>query len=187
MKELVKKFYGEGIFTLANVLNDVECEMFIDTAEREGFTLATINMGREGHKINTEWRNNDRVNIQDPEIAELIWKRVQPFIPATMAGRTVQGLDDTFRFYRYEPGQQFDWHVDGATKKPDGSRSLLTFIIYLNDGYEGGDTAFENCSVFGKEGECLIFPHHLRHRGSLVTKDIKYVIRTDVMYGPLNQ
>lgn len=71
--------------------------------------------------------------------------------------------------------------------------SLLTFMIYLNEGYEGGETQFddaaksppgESVSVAGKVGMALVFEHELLHEGAEVTAGVKYVLRSDVMYGP---
>lgn len=61
---------------------------------------------------------------------------------------------------------------------------LLTFMIYLNEGYTGGETRFESVSVAGKPGMALVFEHELLHEGAEVTAGVKYVLRSDVMYGP---
>lgn len=75
--------------------------------------------------------------------------------------------------------------------------SLFTFLIYLNDEFEGGETSFFIPSV--REGvmnaypikpimgSVAVFPHGeaqgaLLHEGTGVTKGAKYVIRTDVEY-----
>jgi hypothetical protein len=63
--------------------------------------------------------------------------------------------------------------------------SLLTFMIYLNEGYEGGETRFESLSVAGKLGMALVFEHGLLHESAEVTGGVKYVLRSDVMYGQL--
>ena len=97
-------------------------------------------------------------------------------------GREVVGFDDRFRFYRYDIGQQFDWHYDGPFTRPNGERSRLTFMIYLNDDFEGGQTSFKNCTIVPKTGLALLFIPQIRHKGEPVTKGRKYVLRTDVMY-----
>lgn len=55
-------------------------------------------------------------------------------------------------------------------------------MIYLNDGYEGGETTFNNITVKPKQGTVLLFFHDLEREGSSVKKGIKYVLRTDIMY-----
>ena len=74
-------------------------------------------------------------------------------------------------------------------------RSRLTFLIYLNDGFEGGCTTFYTPSSAGglrargvqpRAGSVLCFPQgnsaSLLHEGSAVTRGTKDVIRTDVLY-----
>lgn len=101
-----------------------------------------------------------------------------------LAGWPVQGLNSYFRFYRYAPGQRFSWHCDRSFRAHRES-SLLTFMIYLNEGYEGGETRFESMSVASKPGMALVFEHGLLHEGAEVTGGVKYVLRSDVMYGAL--
>jgi len=60
--------------------------------------------------------------------------------------------------------------------------SFLTFMVYLNDGFEGGSTDFGWESVQPVQGRALVFPHRLRHRGAVVGAGVKYVLRTDVLY-----
>ena len=97
---------------------------------------------------------------------------------------SVSGFNERFRYYRYEKQQQFTWHQDGAVRLDSGEESFLTFMIYLNDQFDGGHTEFGWESVRPVEGMALVFPHHLRHQGSVVTGGVKYVLRTDVLYRP---
>lgn len=41
-----------------------------------------------------------------------------------------------------EFGQSFAKHFDGFFPRSETERSALTFIIYLNEGFEGGETVF---------------------------------------------
>eukprot|EP00953_Heterococcus_sp_UTEX-ZZ885_P036748 18910-Heterococcus_DN1.PRE.2 len=72
-----------------------------------------------------------------------------------LAGQ-LAGLNSRWRLYRYKPGSIYRPHIDGAWPASGvnadtgeymydayGDRwSRLTFLIYLNDGFEGGHTAF---------------------------------------------
>jgi hypothetical protein len=76
--------------------------------------------------------------------------------------------------------------------------SRLTFLIYLNDNFDGGCTTFflpseakmgtlEARGVKPRKGSVCVFPHgkaagSLLHEGSGVTRGAKYVIRTEVLY-----
>jgi len=75
--------------------------------------------------------------------------------------------------------------------------SRYTFLIYLNENFEGGGTTFyvpgaevghlEARAVSPRMGCALLFPHggsqgSLVHEGSAPSEGVKYVIRTDVLY-----
>jgi 2OG-Fe(II) oxygenase superfamily len=98
-----------------------------------------------------------------------------------------------------EPKQQGDANAANATAVADTTtsanniKSYLTFLIYLNHDFEGGETKFYlphhlARGVVPRAGSILIFPQgnlaSLIHEGAAVTKGVKYVIRTDVLYRP---
>lgn len=173
--------YGAGIFTIADFLSAEECASFIERSEGRGYAGAGIRIEGEEHFLK-EVRNNDRVIWDDPHLAGLLFERARSSLPAEIEGWKLAGLNERFRFYRYSEKQQFDWHLDGAVELVSGLESFLTFMIYLNDGYEGGRTEFGWESVAPVRGMALVFPHRRRHRGAPVLSGRKYVLRTDVMY-----
>src|SRR5262249_2465416 len=146
-----------------------------------GFSDAPINTAF-GPRLSQDIRNNTRVMIDDPIGAEQLWRRTIDYVPKYVGNWSAIGVNERFRFYRYDVGQQFDWHYDGAFERSNGDRSRLTFMIYLNDNFEGGHTSFENTNVVPKVGLALFFIHQIRHKGQPVTNGRKYVLRTDVMY-----
>ena len=93
------------------------------------------------------------------------------------------GLNERLRYYKYEPGHRFDTHFDIMFRLDDNTRTFLTFIIYLNCDFEGGETRFEGLgTVKPRLGTLLVFPHELKHEGMEVTKGVKTVLRSDIMY-----
>jgi hypothetical protein len=122
------------------------------------------------------------------------------------------GINRRFRCYRYAPGSVYRAHVDGAWPPSmfdpeDGTLlydasigrvlSRLTFLLYLNDGFDDGCTTFMtpahevgmlHCTpVKPRCGSVLVFPHGdtaecLVHEGSAVSRGTKYIVRTDVLY-----
>jgi hypothetical protein len=52
-------------------------------------------------------RNNSRVTLDDPRRSEELWQRVQPFVPSPLFGREAIGLNERWRFYRYEGAPVF--------------------------------------------------------------------------------
>lgn len=125
--------------------------------------------------------------VDDAARARDLWQRVQGQIPAVMRYRQAIGLNERLRFYRYDPGERFAAHVDAPFRRANGEESLLTFMIYLNDGFAGGETTFSDVSVRPERGMALVFEHWLKHEGAAVTSGRKYVLRSDVMYGPLGK
>jgi len=175
-----------SIFTIADTLTHSECRELIAFADSRGYDAATIT-AFDGPRLDKETRNNDRVIVDDVELAARLWRQVGSFMPTMRLGRQVRGLNERFRFYRYTPGQKFAWHADASFVRANGETSLLTFMIYLNEGYRGGATRFDSLAVQGRQGHALVFEHGLIHEGEAVIEGVKYVLRSDVMYGPVGQ
>uniref|UniRef100_A0A6U1K1C9 Fe2OG dioxygenase domain-containing protein n=1 Tax=Tetraselmis chuii TaxID=63592 RepID=A0A6U1K1C9_9CHLO len=142
-----------------------------------------------------------------------IYERCKHMLPQEVNGGAVAGLNARWRLYKYGPGDIFRAHTDGSwpgsglTKdgvlKHDiyGDRwSQLTFVIYLNGDFDGGETSFhlpsagpggerivDTVPVAATQGAALCFYHgnhplsHL-HEGSVINAGTKYIIRTDVLY-----
>jgi len=104
-------------------------------------------------------------------------------------------LSDHFRFYRYEQGQRFVRHYDGYeygsmvyTNDQNKPQAKLTFLVYLNEQFEGGKTTFFNSkgkeilAVTPETGMALVYTQKLLHEGSIVTSGKKYVIRSDILF-----
>ena len=115
-------------------------------------------------------------------------------------------LNAKCRFLRYADGDSVQPHVDPAWDACDpskgvdgvapGARSWFTVIVYLDDGFRGGETtfftpagdgAYDLVSVAPRRGAALLFPHGAHrgsplHEGSEVRGGSKHVLRTDVLY-----
>jgi prolyl 4-hydroxylase len=176
---------ADGIYTLDNILSPEECLEHIELTERIGYDAAPITTAR-GFEMRPDTRNNTRVILDDVERSNWIWQRVLEQMPMTVNGRKAVGLNERFRFYRYDPGERFAPHVDGFYRRENDEQSCLTFMIYLNDACEGGETNFivQEVSVKPKTGMALIFDHLLFHEGAAVRSGRKYVLRSDVMFEP---
>lgn len=176
---------GDTIFTLDNVLAQAECEQWIHATEGHGFAEAPITTAR-GFVMAPSVRNNTRVIIDDRERAAALWGRLSAFIPQTLEGHSVVGLNERFRVYRYDPGQYFRWHSDGPFVRSPRERSLLTLMVYLSQDFSGGSTDFDTrrdaLRVTPRAGMALVFEHSVRHQGAPIIAGRKYVLRTDVMY-----
>lgn len=165
-------------------LTPAECQGFIDFSEKQGYEEALIRTRDKGEVMNKDYRDNDRVIWDNPQIAKQIFELVKDHLPQMIDGYEPIGLNERFRYYRYKDGQRFKPHVDGAFKRSDTEVSLITMLIYLNEGFEGGATnlIIFNENVVPKTGMVLLFDHKILHAGAPVTNGVKYVLRTDVMY-----
>lgn len=176
---------SNGIWVVKNLFPDEKCREWVDWCESRGFDDAPINVGYGKTAIRKDVRNNSRIMVDNKVLAFEIWEEAEDHLPKIIDGRRALGLNERFRFYRYEPGQKFAYHMDGYFRRKNGEQSLLTFMIYLNEGFTGGETTFrndENTIVTPEAGMMLAFDHLHFHEGAEVTKGIKYVMRSDVMF-----
>jgi predicted 2-oxoglutarate/Fe(II)-dependent dioxygenase YbiX len=174
------------IWTVPDFMPADDCQAMIAWAEDLGFIDATITT-QDGTVRDEQTRNNDRVVIDDHELAASLWATARGHVPYFMQGCQAIGLNERFRFYRYERGQQFRGHVDAPFVRANGEHSLLTFMVYLNDGFGGGETSFPNRIVKPERGSALIFHHNIFHEGRPVLDGRKYVLRSDVMFNPVGR
>ena len=113
-------------------------------------------------------------------------------------------LNEAFRLCKYLPLGHFGPHFDSDFVPSLDCRSLKTFMIYLNDTYDGGETNFLSpdsvmykapgasiytanpadirASLKAARGDALIFDHFILHEGAQVKRGEKYIMRSDVMY-----
>lgn len=198
-----------GLALAKNVLSPKECKAIIAAGEAVNF-LPDAPLREDGDisilAHNFYW-------VVDTAFHDILWARISPFVPASIGGRLARGLNRRFRVYRYVPGAEYRCHIDGAwppsgvrpdntyvydDSPPDNKQSsLITFLVYLNDEFEGGETTFflpgaregtmNAYPVRPVMGSVAMFPHGeargaLLHEGTGVKKGAKYVIRTDVEY-----
>lgn len=170
-------------WTVDGVLSPGECAAMIARIDALGPTAAPITTAR-GPQMRPDVRNNERVMFDDPELAALLFARVQATLPARLHLARPVGANERFRCYRYQPGQYFAPHYDGAFVRSADERSELTLIVYLNDAFTGGETAFLDSGVLTvpRPGRALLFQHHMLHEGCVVKTGVKYALRSDVMY-----
>ncbi len=179
-------------------LSPLECERHIAQSESRGFVGA-------GSDYPPSYRNNDRQVVDDPLLARQMLERLAPLAPSVLpddaggAPWSLHGVNERLRLCRYRAGQQFNLHQDGVHHRTEGLQSRLTFMVYLTDGdaFEGGDTLFYSAGPAGdasgaaatvigrvrpKAGSLILFDHKLWHAGAVVTRGVKHILRSDVLY-----
>jgi hypothetical protein len=141
-----------GTFQLLNVLSRDECLRFIELTESLGYLPdAAVSLPRSvRHNHNATW-------VVDEQTDGIIWRRCENFTTVDkgfFGDKKALGLNARFRFYRYERGDFFKPHTDGAWP---GSRAVgkqlipnaypdrfsqMSVLLFLSDDFEGGDTLF---------------------------------------------
>lgn len=160
-----------------DVYSPEECTALVAGIEAAAPTLATNN---------PIYRDQDRVMRDDPTFARELFVRLRPHLPERMGELRLLRLNERLRFYRYRAGQRFSPHMDHWYRPSDDEITLHTVLAYFNEGFEGGETRFQEQveeTVIPRPGRVAIFQHKVRHEGCEVTLGIKYAMRTDVVYG----
>lgn len=203
-----------GAFHLLNLFSHEECQRFIELTEKLGYQR-----GSEASMPNNICKNDNLIWIIDNTTERIIWNRCKDLLEDLkylFEDRKPLGLNAKFRFYRYQEGDYFKFHTDSACPGsnvinkylianvyPD-RYSEMTFLIFLNDDYEGGATRFLvhkdallhykndmepviEVDINTPAGSVLCFPHglhplHWIYSFEPVTKGTKYIIRTDVLF-----
>lgn len=178
---LKTNYHSEIIWTIDGFLSSTECEDLILFSEQKGYEEAKVSLPK-GAKMMKGIRNNYRLIYPDAQLANKYWITLKQYCPKEIENTEVIGLNEQFRFYKYESNQRFKRHIDGRFKRSDLEESRITFMIYLNDDYEGGETKFDNVTIKPTTGTALCFIHEQKHEGCPVPNGTKYVLRTDVMY-----
>ncbi|MCY0993159.1 2OG-Fe(II) oxygenase [Nannocystis sp. ILAH1] len=174
------------VWTVDDVLTASECVALIDRIESLGPVRAPVTMLR-APVLRPELRTNKRVIIDDPELAALLFERARPAVPPQIGAMTVLGVHERLRCYRYDPGERFAPHFDSACVRADDERSLLTFMVYLNEDFTGGETHFLHLeqTVVPHTGLGVLFQHRHLHEVRAVVTGRKYAVRCDILYkGP---
>jgi hypothetical protein len=202
-------------FVLTDVLSTAECARIVRAAESVGYLPDRPISASAASKASVLAHN--LVWLVDSMTDKIIFDRVRKHLPAALDGHELRGINRRWRLYRYsEPGQAYRCHIDGGWTGSGTSRdafpdageylpdaygdrsSRLTFLIYLNEGFEGGETTYflpapgreatlEARRVAPRAGNVMVFPHsctrgNLLHEGSSVTRGVKYIARTEVLF-----
>ncbi len=135
-----------GIIEIEFFWSKRTCEQTIANLESVGFNHATVSTDA-GEKFALHARNNRRVIFEDDELAGSLWSDLLPHIPMNFGNSKACGLNEMFRSYKYEPGQKFQKHRDQSFIRNESEASYFTVLIYLNEGFKGGETVFETRKI----------------------------------------
>jgi len=170
-------------------LKDIQEHM--DASAKED--LSVFDPDKSNETGETHWRVDKRVRdtqIVDlgplfPKIEELmkniVKEVINPFYEIEIHQSEVPQL------LSYGPGGHYQPHIDGESmwRTPEGEmiwkKSVdrdISMVLFINDGYEGGDFVFPDLGVRVRPepGMLVAFPsnHHYKHGVEPVTKGIRY-------------
>lgn len=136
-----------SIVDLGTVLNAAECDAIIDAAQDKFARSAVL-----GGEPESEVRTSQTAWLNETNASAEAWRIVQKLRDAASA---VLGVTDPSKFedlqvVRYAPGQQYKAHFDSAVKyagHAEKIRRRATLIVYLNEDFTGGETAFPKLDV----------------------------------------
>ena len=182
---------GPAILAIDGFLPPEVCDWMIARAEAAVEPALVYD-----HETGVGRRENVRTNTAaqfDLEKMDVVLALVRERI-ARAAGLPVPGLEWT-QVLHYDVGQTFDWHVDWLDPATPGyaadlaarGQRIATFLVFLNDDFEGGETAFEAGGLRhrGRKGDALLWANTLpdgsidqrtRHAGLPPTKGEKWVL-----------
>lgn len=173
------------------LLSSQECDYLVEAA-RPLFQPAVVVDPATGRQIPNPIRTSDSAAFplanETPAIHALNRR-----IAAAAGTNVTQG--EPLQVLRYGPGQEYKAHLD-ALPGTDNQR-VATMLVYLNEGYEGGETHFfaVPLSVKGRKGDALLFRNatadgrpdeRARHAGLPVTRGEKLLASRWIRARPLS-
>ncbi|GER27050.1 oxidoreductase [Striga asiatica] len=126
----INRLKDDDLITIPNYLTSAESKAFINAAELIGF----VHQGSLGPTMGEAFRDNDRISVNDPILAEAIWEAGlnKLFSDFKIRGKVAVGLNPNIRFYRYSAGQRFGRHIDESADLGEGRHTHYTLLIYLS-------------------------------------------------------
>lgn len=163
----------------SRLLTPAECRYLMEATGNQFEPSMVYDSNRQ--LVRDEIRTSDGSTIhwliEDPAVVALN-RRI-----AAASGSSYES-GEALALLRYSPGQEYRPHFDFV--KGAENRRLMTALVYLNDDYEGGETAFvrTGLKIKGEAGDVILFrndgddkgPNPLsEHAGLPITKGVKYL------------
>jgi prolyl 4-hydroxylase len=166
-------------YLVEGLLTATECAYLVEAA-RAMFEPSMV--FDEAHRL-------VRDPIRTSDGATIHWAMEDPAVHAinrriAAATQTAYEAGEALQVLRYSPGQQYHPHFDWIDNAPN--QRLWTALVYLNEDYQGGETAFVRTGdkVKGRTGDMLVFSNAdpdgngdplAEHAGMPVTSGTKYL------------
>jgi hypothetical protein len=172
-----------------NALTKESCktiiQMFEDSEQHEGITSTGFDIDvKKTYEVNIrgdKWQEID--NMISNVLTNSIIKYGEKIKITTNNNYILHHLcnnvtDTGYQIQKYIKGDGFyNWHHDFLINNNDSCR-IVTFLFYLNDVEEGGDTFFYNGKVKPEAGKLILFPATwtYNHKGNMPISNDKYIV-----------
>ena len=151
------RFDREQIYEFDNLLTDEDCDQIINMARPKLTKSGVLNdSGFDDSRTSTNTFLPSNTAVTE-KIDKLVYDILK--IP-------IENYEE-LQVVNYKPGQQYKAHYDACDNEPIcikdtermGSLRYATFLLYLNDDLEGGETEFpyKNMKVKPKKGKGVLF------------------------------
>jgi prolyl 4-hydroxylase len=169
-----------------------ECVYLIETA-KPMFQPSVVVDPRTGQQVPNPVRTSSAAGFpftdENPAIHALNRRLAAASGTDVRSGEPLQVL-------RYAPGEQYHEHSDALPGVAPAQQRVLTFLVYLDEDYEGGETRFPvpGLTVRGRTGEGLLFRNasadgspdgRAVHAGLPVTRGVKHLASRWIRAAPL--
>jgi prolyl 4-hydroxylase len=160
------KNYSKSIWTIENFKTEKECREFLLAAEKNNAFK-----GKAEEKI-----------LADKKLAIETWMRLSRFVPKQFGDSKAIGLNERFRFYKFEKGQQLKKRKDAGFSKNENEACAFTCMLFLNDDFKGGEVKFDKISIQPAKGMALVFEQDLEYEFAELKEGVQYILCADVLY-----
>lgn len=150
------------IIEIPNFLSKEECDHLIEVAKQKGMEKSMV-YADTGDVVDPDVRISEQTWIYDvdDEIVAETSRRI-----AELTNVPVEN-QEAMQLLHYTSGGKYNPHYDACDGDEDqcarmnkgGGPRILTFIVYLNDNFEGGETDFPHIGIKVKpeQGKAVIF------------------------------
>jgi predicted 2-oxoglutarate/Fe(II)-dependent dioxygenase YbiX len=187
------------IVTKENVFSEELCDEIIQEYKYEDWREAQVFNSRENYRTNKELMISSyklmSTKKRRSELDQIIFNTISPVISEytkNFNGHLMYQNDSGYLLLKYQSGEYYKEHTDDAAQVVFGTNGLptdasfrkrkITFIIQLNDNFEGGGISFfgDTHRVAIKKGSAILFPSNylFPHQALPVTEGIRYSLIT---------
>ena len=188
--KIINYIPGKHLQIIEDVFTKEECDKMIEASEKNKYTQAGLYTDGYGNEhFFLDKRKSERSIIDNQDFSKFLYRKIFKYLPKKYNNIKIHSINNRFRFLKYNIGDYFIRHRDTNYQSPDGSISLITILIYLNENYEGAYTTFfsdpDDFSGYilkPKIGMVCLMDQSIGHEVNSLINGTKYVVRTEIMY-----